>query len=140
MRPRRPGSVAAEKALRLCLLSGFWLPLGACTYLALTPSPPDAVFRISDILLHIFAFAYLTFALTLAYPPRRTVLPGVWMLGYGLLIEVLQSFEPARSAEVKDAIVDLLGIGVGLLLARSLGGWIRSLLLQLLQRLLPGPV
>ena len=114
-------------------MAGFWLPLGVCTYLALTPSPPDPVYRISDVVLHWAAFTYLTFALSLAHPTARGLVPGVWMLGYGLLLELLQSFEPA---ELKDLLVDGLGICAGLLAARWMGVWSRNLLSALLHRLL----
>ncbi len=126
--------MAADGALRVCLRTGFWLPLAVCTYLALTPSPPDAVSRVSDVVLHAAAFTYLTFALTLAHPGTSGVVAGAWMLGYGLLLEVVQSFEPARSAELKDLLVDLAGIAAGLILARVAGTPSR----RLLGRRLPG--
>ena len=128
----------ADGALRVCLRTGFWLPLAVCTYLALTPSPPDAVFRVGDVVLHAAAFTYLTFALTLAHPSTSGVVAGTWMLGYGLLLEVVQSFEPARSAELKDLLVDLAGIAVGLILARLAGAPSRRLLGRLIGMVLPG--
>jgi VanZ family protein len=118
--------------MRICLLAGFWMPLAVCTYLALTPSPPQAAFRISDVVLHTFAFSYLTFALGMAHRATRGPVLVAWMLGYGLLIEVLQSFEPARSAELKDLLVDLAGSLAGLGLLRLLGGWSRRTLRALL--------
>src|SRR5690606_23092692 len=91
----------AERAARACLCTAFWLPLAVCTYLALSPSPPDRMFRVSDVVLHALAFSYLTFALGLAYPAARLTTLVAWMLGYGIFIEVVQSFEPARTAELK---------------------------------------
>lgn len=118
-------SVRAERAARRCLLAGFWIPLGICTWLALTPSPPQPTFRVSDVVLHALAFSYLTFALGLAYPnARRLTLVG-WLIGYGVFIEAVQSFESARSAELKDLLVDGAGIGFGLLLLKLLGDWSR---------------
>ncbi|MEZ5560081.1 MAG: VanZ family protein [Pseudomonadales bacterium] len=128
----------ADRALRTCLLLGFWLPLAICTYMAFAPHPPDAVFRISDVVLHGFAFTYLTFALCLAHPAPRWWLPGLWMLGYGASIEVVQMFEVERSAELKDLMVDLLGILTGLAAARALGPWTRATARAVLVRLLPG--
>lgn len=143
MRNQRGIAAAAlvERALRYCLWVGFWLPLAVCTYLALTPSPPESVFQIGDVFLHAFAFTYLTFCLNLAYPSQRALVSGVWMLGYGLLLEVVQSFEAARSAELKDLLVDLVGICLGLLAARWMAESTRRFLAQLLQRviqLIPG--
>ncbi len=105
---------AAERAAGLCCALSFWLPLAACTWLALTPSPPDAVSRVSDVILHAMAFAYLTFALGLAHRRLRWWTLAGWMLAYGAFIELAQSFEPARSPELKDLAVDLLGIAAGL--------------------------
>jgi len=125
-----------ERVLRFCLQVGFWLPLAVCTYLALTPSPPESVFQIGDVFLHAFAFTYLTFSLNLAYPSQRGLRLGAWMLGYGLLLEVVQSFEAARSAELKDLLVDLVGICLGLLAARWMAESTRQILAQLLQRVI----
>jgi VanZ family protein len=114
---------------------GFWLPLVLCTWLALVPDPSEiSVFKISDVLLHAFAFTYLSFTLAVAYPQRS--LPQIFclMLGYGLLIEVVQSFEVSRSAELKDLLVDIVGIGFGLLLARLLAEWTRRLVSRLFDR------
>lgn len=114
---------------------GFWLPLAICTWLALFPDPPEiSVFKISDVLLHAFAFTYLSFTLAVAYPQRSRAQIFCLMLGYGLLIEVVQSFEASRSAELKDLLVDVLGIGFGLLLARLLAAWTRRLASRLFDR------
>ncbi len=44
--------------------------------------------------------------------------PAAWMLAYGIAIELIQSFEPTREAELKDLIVDAIGIALGLGLYR----------------------
>lgn len=109
--------------MRLLFGAGFWIPLAVCTYLALVPDPPDLpVFRLGDVVLHAAAFSYLTLALTLMRhgrdrPGRIYVGAFVGMLGYGIFLEVVQSMIPERSAELKDLLVDLVGIGFGLVLA-----------------------
>ncbi len=118
----RPASV--ERALDVCLSVAFWLPLTVCTYLAVTPSPPDPLFRISDVVLHALAFSYLTLALGLAHRQRPPAVAS-WMLGYGVLIEVLQSFTAERSPELKDLLVDAGGILLGLGLLRVVGDTLR---------------
>ncbi len=123
--------VAPERIAAGLLLAAFWLPLAVCTYLALHPSPPDAVFRLSDVLLHGFAFTYLTLVLALAHGHRHRLLPGLWMLGYGVLIELLQSFETSRSAEVGDVLVDVAGIGLGLLAYGWAGAFLRALAVRI---------
>jgi VanZ family protein len=122
----------ADRAARICLVTAFWVPLAACTYLALTPSPPSPMFRVSDIVLHALAFSYLTFSLGLAYRGIGRPMLVVWMLAYGAFIEGVQSFETARSAEVKDLLVDVAGIIVGLGALQILGDWSRRTLRTLL--------
>lgn len=132
--PPRPAERAAhaERAARVVWRIGFWLPLGLCTWLALTPSPPDAVFRVSDVVLHALAFSYLTFALGLAYGGLRHLLVAALMLLYGVFLEVAQSFEPARSPELKDLLVDLVGILLGLGALLAVGEWSRRVLRRVL--------
>jgi VanZ family protein len=128
MSDRQP---APERIAAALLVIAFWVPLAVCTYLALHPSPPDAVFRLSDVLLHGFAFTYLTLSLALAHQHRHWLVPGFWMLGYGVLIELVQSFEAARSAEAGDVLVDVAGIGLGLLVYRWVGTFLRDLATRL---------
>jgi VanZ family protein len=53
------------------------------------------------------------------------------MFGYGLFLEVVQGFIPERTAEMKDLMVDVAGITVGLMLAalfaRPVAGLVRFL-------------
>lgn len=115
-------------AIRWCLLAGFYLPLLLCTYMALAPSPPDPVFRISDVVLHMSAFVYLTFALMLAYEDKSLWRTFVWMLAYGVFIEFAQSFEVERTAEFKDVAVDVLGIVIGIVLGRRTAAGLRRMI------------
>ncbi|MFW6093063.1 MAG: VanZ family protein [Pseudomonadota bacterium] len=127
----------ALRAVEAGLWLAFWVPLAGCTWLALTPSPPDAVFRVSDVLLHGFAFSYLAFALGLAH--RLRPLPvALWLLAYGAGLELLQSQQPGRMPEFKDLAVDAAGIAVGLALLWALGARVRRLAQWVLERLLPG--
>lgn len=148
MNTQRPVPLADTGAARardyrlasFLLQLAFWGPLLFCTYLALVPDPPDnPVFRLGDVVLHGAAFTYLTFALVLVllrreapasgpFPGRVSLISAAAMLGYGLLLELAQSFIPERTAELKDVLVDLAGILMGLVLARVLARWIRDLL------------
>ena len=130
------------KAGTLLLQAGFWVPLVICTYLALVPEPQQAeVFKVTDVILHGAAFTYLTFSLVVAHygfpsgsptgSKRGYLRAFVAMFLYGLLLEALQSFVPERSAELKDLLVDVLGICAGLLLASLLAGPLRKLVLSL---------
>lgn len=105
---------------RWLILVGFWLPLIVTTYAAFAPEGVPTPFRISDIVLHAGAFTYLTAALWRAYHATNNGWkPATWMLAYGIAIEVIQSFEPTRTAELKDLFVDVIGIALGLALYRS---------------------
>ena len=65
----------------------------------------------SDKLLHFLAFYTLAFLLDFAFPKSRFgVLKIIILIGYGGLIEVVQSFLPYRSAELADLITDIIGI------------------------------
>jgi VanZ family protein len=129
---------AVDLATQISLQSVFWIPLAICTWLALTPSPPEAVGHFSDVSLHAFAFTYLTFALGLALPRLRLRWIATWMLAYGIGIEVAQSFEPARVASLKDVLVDAAGIAIGLLLLWATGEWSRRTVRTVWRALLPG--
>lgn len=99
----------------------FWCALVGVTWLALTPQPPQEIAGISDIVLHTFAFAVLTFLLMVAHFPGRDLWPMLLMALYGPLIEVLQGAFFGRAAEMKDFGVDLIGIAVGAGLYRFAG-------------------
>ena len=103
----------------------FWVPLAVCTYLAFAPSPPEPVLHVSDVVLHGVAFTYLTFALRLAHRLQHWWQTALWMLAYGAFIEVMQSFEPSRTAELKDFVVDGIGIAFGLLASMLMGARVR---------------
>lgn len=125
----------SRRVTRAVLLIAFYLPLALCTYLAVTPQPPEVVFRAGDVALHGSAFSYLTFALAMAYRSQGPLALAGWMLGYGLSIEIVQGLGGVRDAELKDLMVDLAGIGVGLLLALVAAEPCRRLLHRLISRI-----
>jgi len=97
--------------------------------MALAPNPPEiSAFKFTDVVLHAFAFTYLSFAMRLAYERRSLLQTFVVLFAYGLLIELVQSLEPERTAELKDLLVDVAGIGMGLLLAGFGADPVRSLI------------
>lgn len=95
-------------------LALFWLLLLTCTVLALLPQSPTGVAGISDVLLHLGAFTTLTLALAAARPASPWWQTGLWMTGYGALIEILQGVSGWRYAEWGDFGVDILGTALGL--------------------------
>lgn len=114
----------------------FWTALTLCTYLALSPSPPQLpIFKLGDVVLHGAAFVVLTVGLLLAYPRRRRWEAFCLLLCYGAGIELVQSLEPERTAELKDLAVDVIGIACGLGLHRVIGVPVRGLARRLAGRL-----
>ena len=105
---------------RWLIVIGFWIPLAFATYAAFAPHGVPMPFQVSDVILHASAFTYLTAALWFAHHPGdRGWKPAAWMLAYGIAIELTQSFEPTRDAELKDVLVDVVGIALGLALYRG---------------------
>ena len=61
---------------------------------------------------HLLAFSVLTLLGLRAYPGRTmSLLAG--LLTYGVLVEVLQSFTPNRSADWQDVVADSVGLVLG---------------------------
>ena len=126
--------MAADRRLeRLLRKTAFWLPLCICTWMALGSGLPSGAPKVSDVSLHLFAFAYLTTALRIAYPAALLWIVVPVMLFYGGLIELIQAFLPARQAEWKDVAVDSLGVAVGLLLHALVGEKVWRLFLSMVR-------
>lgn len=88
----------------------FWIPLTACTVLALMPGPPAA----GSVWTHIAAFLYLTPALWFAhFTAQDWSAVVVWMLLYGLGLELVQDLLPVRVADVWDLGSNAIGIVLG---------------------------
>jgi VanZ family protein len=116
----------ADRVLRAGLQAALWLSLAACSWFALIPTPPDTLFQVSDVVQHSLAFGWLTFALRLAFPGLGSGAAGLWMLGYGAALEVVQGFGGVRSAEFGDFAVDVVAILVGLALFHWFGAAVRD--------------
>jgi hypothetical protein len=100
-----------------------WLGLvAAWTVGLLTPNPdravrdvlpPHALFPMAKAL-HVSAYAFL--AALAAWLPRRG-LPIAFLALHGAATEFLQQFVPTRTASVRDVLLDLAGVGLGLVLS-----------------------
>jgi VanZ family protein len=99
----------------------FALAAIAVMVLSLLPLGPQAPSLGWDKANHMTAFALLAVLGCRAYP-TRTVAVVTGLLAYGGLIEVLQSFTGYRTAEWADLLADALGLPVGWVIARWLGG------------------
>lgn len=94
--------------------------LGVC-WLAFRQHPLPTADTGWDKLNHFSAFAVLAFCAERGFRLRGWRLPGVplALLAFGVLIELVQSQIPGRSAEVADVLADAAGIAAGLLLAAA---------------------
>lgn len=97
--------------------------------LAWTPGSPLVIGTPSDKLNHLLAFSALGFLAWQAFPAQRV--HAYWaLLGFGLLIELVQWYLPTRSAELADLAADALGLALGAVLSRTLSGRVRKPLTQ----------
>jgi len=77
-----------------------------------------------DKWMHGIAFALLAIWFTGQYARSSYGWIAIMLLAYGLLIELVQTFVPYRTAEWADFAADAIGIGVGLAIATmATGGW-----------------
>ena len=107
------------KAGRLVLV----LLLIVISWLALRTGPGPEISSGTDKLDHLAAFAALAVAAVLGGGRPWWAFFG--LLAYGVLIELLQSQIPGRTAEAADVLADALGIALGLGLVAVAGWWSR---------------
>lgn len=81
------------------------------TYLATTSINYPAIEDINDKVGHALAFYVLALLADFSFPKSRLNLPkAALLLGYGLCIEIVQSFLPGRLCSVYDLTADALGL------------------------------
>lgn len=73
--------------------------------------PP--IVSVSDLLNHAAAFTLLSLLYALAYSHSFQRI-ALTLLGYGLLIELVQAFLPTRFASVEDVVADSIGVLAGI--------------------------
>lgn len=94
----------------------FWLALIGSYILAVIPQENvPQLTPFNDKGNHSLAFAVLTLLLLYAYVVNY-FLAMVWMVLYGVLIEVSQLFAINRSGELLDVLADSIGVVVGVLI------------------------
>jgi len=96
--------------------------------LALAPLGGPPLFSGVDKVEHFVGFLGLTVWFLGVVDERSAPTVALLLASYGVLIEVLQSFTPYRSADLFDVLSDVAGIGAGWLLASAgLRHWCRRL-------------
>ena len=103
------------------LLVGYSL-VSLVIYLSLTSRPVDVDIGVpfSDKLFHALAYFSLMIWFSQIYHVKlkRNVIALVFIV-MGILLEYLQSFDPARSSEVADMVANTTGVALGFYLALS---------------------
>ena len=80
-------------------------------YLATAQQEPSVIDNLNDKVNHVLAFYVLAFLADYSAPKLRFNLSkGLTILGYGLLIEVIQYFLPYRQFSLLDLAADGIGI------------------------------
>lgn len=81
--------------------------------LALLPSSSIVPAAVSDKVLHFVAFYLLSLLVDFAFPKVSfNAVKIMFLLGYGVAIELVQSFFPYRSCSFADIAADAAGIAV----------------------------
>ncbi|MBN8473875.1 VanZ family protein [Sulfuritalea sp.] len=95
----------------------FAVTLVVVSYLAVTPAEHKLSHLVSDKLNHMAAFLVLAALLDFSFPREEfTLAKAGALLGYGLLIEIVQYFLPFRHFSMLDLAVDALGLAAYALL------------------------
>ncbi len=82
--------------------------------------PPGGLLPLPDYIVHSGAYLVLTWLLRRAMAQGASagsvLLPAALAWGYGSLMEGIQVFLPYRSAEVKDLVVNAVGVAIAMVL------------------------
>ena len=96
---------------RILCRAVFCCCVAAVLYLALAPHTPAHPLTAWDKANHVLAFATMALWGAAGWPAHLArVLAG--LLGYGVLIEVLQAFTPTRSGDLRDVVADVVGLAL----------------------------
>ena len=98
----------------------FWVMCGTVLVGALAPQADSLqLFALADKVVHTLVFAALALVGLRAYP-RQVLVMVVVLIALGGLIEILQGYISTRSQEWEDFLADILGVGLGTLLAKQI--------------------
>ncbi|MDX1635932.1 MAG: VanZ family protein [Marinobacter sp.] len=93
------------------------ISVAAILFLATTSQTHAVPASFGDKFNHLIAFVELTLLARLGWPHARPLLVATLVLGFGLLLELLQAPLPYRSFSLLDLAADAAGIGLGLALS-----------------------
>ncbi len=101
-----------------------WLVLGmlllvAGVFAAMAPMPARSLLEVNDKVVHATVFLCFMVWFSAFFRPRLWPLLFLALVGYGILIELLQGLTVARMADPKDVVADAMGLVLGWLLAAA---------------------
>lgn len=105
--------------------SKFWL-LCTCiilisiSILSLLPPKSGLEIKSNDKINHFVAYACLTFCGLAANIRQREFGMVIFFILFGILMEWLQGFVPGRDQSFFDTIANILGVGIGFFIYRSM--------------------
>jgi VanZ family protein len=104
--------------LRLRALWQFALlaSIAAILFLATTAGPLPVLSAPSDKVNHLLAFLELTLLIRLGWPQLKPLYFVPLLLGFGMLIEIVQATLPYRDFSLADVAADAAGIAAGMLI------------------------
>jgi len=104
--------------LRLRALWQFALlaSIAAILFLATTAGPLPVLSAPSDKVNHLLAFLELTLLVRLGWPQLKPLYFVPLLLGFGMLIEIVQATLPYRDFSLADVAADAAGIAAGMLI------------------------
>jgi len=98
----------------------FWLALSVAYIAAVLPQElAPTIGTLSDKAHHILAFLVLGILIRLAYAIDYWA-ALLWLLGFGVFIEISQYFVEGRCSEINDILADSIGSFIGLKLSKYL--------------------
>ncbi len=98
----------------------FWLALVVSYTAAMLPQEmAPTIGTLSDKAHHLLAFVVLGLLLRLSYPINYWY-GLLWLMLFGVFIEISQYYTPERCAEYKDVVADTIGTFIGFKLYKYL--------------------
>lgn len=101
----------------------FFVCAGAILYIALAPVSDHPTLSYGDKLNHALAFFVLGSLGSIAWPASARALLG-GLVGYGVLIELLQWPVPGHNADPLDVLADLVGALLAMVLIKAWRAWV----------------
>lgn len=100
-----------------------WFSLAVITWLSLTPEPPSMPTYFGwDKAQHFAAYTFLTYWFGMVY--RRRWSWAMFLLGWGLLMELIQGFGGLRTMDPFDMVANSIGVAGGIILLLSPCRWL----------------